>query len=55
MPHPFLVTADELQLYGLSWDFMKQFSAEEMDANLQTVTDEALGRMKPEIMPPLVS
>ncbi len=55
MPHAFLVTAAELPLYGLDEAFLDQFAPGVMDANLQAVTDEALGRMSPTVVPPLTA
>jgi hypothetical protein len=54
MPHAFLVTADELPLYGLSIAFIDQFDQATLNANLQAVTDELLGRMSPAIVPPIL-
>lgn len=55
MSHALLLTADELPLYGLSADFLDGFEPYELAAQLQSVTDEALGRMQPAIVGPLSS
>lgn len=55
MAHAFLVTPSEIPLYGIGEEFLKQFTAEILDANCQAVTDEVLGRMAPAVVPPLLA
>lgn len=53
--HALLVTAAELPNYGLSSDFLAQFTADQIAAVLQSVTDEALSRIDPEYIQPLTA
>lgn len=53
--HAFLVTQVELPLYGISADFLGQFDTPTIEAVLQAVTDEALGRIYPEYTAPLTA
>ena len=55
MAHALLVTVAELPLYGLSSDFLEQFEPYVIEAQLQAVTDEALGRMQPTVVPPITA
>jgi hypothetical protein len=55
MPHELLVTAAELPQYGLDASFIESFDEEIIEANLQAVTDEALGRMAPTVTPPITA
>jgi hypothetical protein len=50
-----LVTDAEMPLYGLSAEVTSQFNAAELAAQKQSVTDSALGWMKPTVTPPLIS
>lgn len=55
MPHALLVEKDELPLYGMDVGFTDQFESDTLDAILQAVTDECVGRMAPAVAPPLVN
>ena len=55
MPHPLLIAADEVPLFGISESFLGNFDASVIAANCQAVTDEALGRIAPAYVAPLLS